>query len=181
MFATLFSIALFALPAIASTFNIDTPKEIQSCKPITFDWQGGKKPYDLVIVASKAPCGDILTDLGGSIEQTSFSWDKATIPANMSGHDVSLSLQDAEGNEAWSNAISYVVGDTTCLGGTTTPAPANVEATPFSEPTTTPAAVAAGAANVGNGPLSGGALTFHQISSSVFIISALTALVAFSL
>src|ERR1700691_2101276 len=47
--------------------------------------------------------------------------------------------------------------------------------------TTSGGAVAAGAANVGHNPLSGGALTSRQTSGSVLAVSALAALLAFSL
>lgn len=85
MFATLLSVALFILLAIQSVtaeFAIDTPESITAvrrlqmmfqnvqqhwvdgflqCKPITFKWEDTKAaPYNLVIVESTDPCGDIL-------------------------------------------------------------------------------------------------------------------------
>jgi len=187
MLATFLSIALFALPALAG-FSIQTPKNIESCSPITFSWTGGHPPYDLVVVASDAPCGDILADLGGGHKTTTLRWDKVVLPEKMIGKSISLSLQDANGNEAWSDAIMYVQGpDTSCLtttkpGTTTLAAPANAEGTPAtSQPTTSAGAVAAGAANVGHNPLSGGAFTSRQMSGTVFAASALTALLTFTL
>jgi hypothetical protein len=188
MFATLFSVALFALPALAD-FTIQTPKGLEACTPAKFSWSGGKAPYDLVIVASDAPCGDILADLGGGHKGTSFTWSNVTLPDDMVGKNVSLSLQDADGDEAWSDGIPYTKTATSCKNTTTTTAPgtstipANAEATPASDPSTTTSggAVAAGAANVGHNPLSGGALTSRQTSGSVLAVSALAALLAFSL
>jgi len=189
MFATLFSVALFALPALAD-FTIQTPKDLEACTPAKFSWSGGKAPYDLVIVASDAPCGDILADLGGGHKGTSFTWSNVTLPDDMVGKNVSLSLQDADGDEAWSDGIPYTKTATSCKSTTTTTTapgtstiPANAEATPASDPSTTTSggAVAAGAANVGHNPLSGGALTSRQTSGSVLAVSALAALLAFSL
>jgi len=184
MFATLFSIALFALPALGSDFSINTPKEIQSCAPVTFTWKGGKPPYDLVIVASKAPCGDILADLGDGHKDTTLTWQKAVLPESMFGQNVSLSLEDANGDEAWSTSIPFVKGDTSCMTttkpGTTTipPAPANVAATPSSSPSSPGGVTVAGAA--ASDPLTGGALTSRQTSGSL-VIGALAALLVLSL
>lgn len=186
MLATLLSIALFALPALAG-FDIETPQSLESCQPVTFSWTGGKGPYDLVIVASDAPCGDILADLGGGHQDTKMPWAKAVLPSSMSGKKVSLSLQDATGEEAWSKSVTYVEKDTSCLNTTTKPGtstvsvPAAAAATPAVVPTASVGAVAAGAANVGNNPLSGGALTSRKMSGSVFAASALAALLAFAL
>jgi len=186
MFATLFSIALFAIPALAS-FTVDSPKDLQSCTPAKFSWSGGKAPYDLIIVASDEPCADVLADLGGGHQGTSMTWPKVVLPDDMAGKNVSLSVQDANDDEAWSGSILYLRDDTSCLNNTTTattPGTTTVaanEATPTSVPTTTGSAVAAGAANVGHNPLSGGALTSRQTGGSVFAVSALAALLAFSL
>jgi len=180
MFATLFSIALFALPAFGSDFSIDTPKEIQSCAPVTFKWHGGKGPYDLVIVASKAPCGDILADLGDGHQGTTLTWQKAILPENMFGQDVSLSLEDANGDEAWSASIPFVKGDTSCMTNTspeTPPAPANVAATPSSSSSSGGGVVAGAAAS---DPYIGSALTSHKTSGSL-IVGALAALLVLSL
>jgi len=187
MFATLLSIALFALPTLAD-FSIETPKDLQSCSPATFTWSGGQPPYDLVLVASEAPCGDILADLGGGHKTTTLKWAEVVLPQSMIGKDISLSLQDANGDEAWSGSIPYVQGtDTSCLtaakpGTSTISVPANAVATPAaSQPTTSAPAVAAGAANVGHNPLDSGAFTSRQMSGSIFAASALTALLTFTL
>ncbi|KIM73265.1 hypothetical protein PILCRDRAFT_829279 [Piloderma croceum F 1598] len=183
MLATLFSIALFAIPAFATEFTIDTPSSIQSCQPTTFHWTGGSPPYDLVIVSSDDPCGDILADLGGGLKGTSMTWPKANLSSDIIGKTVSLSLQDNNGLEAWSGAIKFVKNDTSCL--TATPATAsasvpvaNVEATPLSAPSVAPVG-AAGASKIGS--LLGGAPASRQTSTSVFVVSTLTALLAFSL
>jgi len=187
MLATLLSIALFALPALAG-LSIQTPKDLQSCSPVTFSWASGHPPYDLVIVASAAPCGDILADLGGGHNATTLKWAKVVLPQNMIGKNVSLSLQDANGEEAWSDSILYTQGsDTSCLtttkpGTSTISVPANAAATPAATlPTTSAGAVAAGAANVGHNPLSSGAFTSRQMGGSVFAASVLAALLTFTL
>jgi hypothetical protein len=186
MLATLLSVALFALPALAG-FSIQTPKQLQSCSPVVFTWSNGISPFDLVIVASDAPCGDILADLGGGHKDTTLTWSKVVLPESMIGKNVSLSLQDADGNDAWSDSIPYVQGsDTSCLtttkpGTSTISVPANVAATPSTSHTTSPGAVAAGAANVGHNPNSSGTITSRQISGSVFAATALVALLTFAL
>ena len=44
-------------------------------------------------------------DLGGGHKDTTMTWSKAVLPEKMFGQDVSLSLQDADGNEAWSDSV----------------------------------------------------------------------------
>jgi hypothetical protein len=44
-------------------------------------------------------------DLGGGHQGTTMTWSKAVLPEKMFGQDVSLSLQDADGNEAWSDSV----------------------------------------------------------------------------
>jgi hypothetical protein len=188
MFATLLSIALFALPAIQGVnaeFSIATPKSLTACEPVTFTWDKTKGPYSLYIVQSSQPCGAILADLG-DINGTEYNWTKAVLPANMLGQKVSLSLEDANGDEAWSQGVTFSNGtDLSCLVSTTTPGtttvPANVAATPSVLSTAT-GAVAVGAANSGSNPFAhSGAPNARQISGSVFGISALVALLALAL
>jgi hypothetical protein len=195
MFATLLSVALFSLLAIqgvTAQFNIETPTSITACKPITFSWDNTKAPpYNLVIVGSTEPCGDILADLGDHTG-TSFTWNKVVLPASFIGKDVTLSLEDANGDEAWSGPIPYKAdgagnkclsnsaastpGATTIPPSTPTPTP-----TPSPSPTTSAGGVPVGAANAGLNPLSSGAHTVRQTSGSVLLVSAFAALLAFSL
>jgi len=188
MFATLLSIALFALPALQGVnaeFSVATPKSLTACEPATFTWQKTKGPYSLYIVQSSQPCGSILADLG-DINGTEYNWTKAILPANMLGQRVTLSLEDANGDEAWSGGVTFSNGtDISCLATTSTPGtttiPANPAATPSIKSTAT-GAVPVGAANSGNNPFaSSGALAARQISGSVFGAGALVALLAFAL
>jgi hypothetical protein len=197
MFATLLSVALFILPAIqgvAAEFNIDTPDSITACKPIKFNWDDTKgAPYNLVIVESTAPCDDILVELGDH-SGTSFTWDKVTIPASFIGKSITLSLEDSNGEEAWSGSIPYK-GDgagNACLSssgaaGSADSATPGTTTIPYSKPASTPTpttsagAVPVGAANAGTDPLSSDAHSVRQTSGSVLLASAFVALLAFSL
>ena len=44
----------------------------------------------------------------GDINDTEYNWAKAVLPANMLGQKVTLSLEDANGDEAWSEGVSGV-------------------------------------------------------------------------
>ncbi|KAF7965256.1 hypothetical protein HWV62_3442 [Athelia sp. TMB] len=194
MFATFVTVALFALPAFATTFSIETPKSLVA----TFKWSGGKAPYNLVIVESSNPCGDIIHQFADT-NATSLNWSSVIIPTEYVGKDLSLSLEDADENEAWSTSIPYSTnGDNTCLGGGpashsypssseapgTSTIPANAEATPLVTATATAdggGATAAGA--VGNaGALTGinGAFS-NQMSGSALIAGAVVGIFALSL
>src|ERR1700734_3196491 len=48
-------------------------------------------------------------DLGGGHKGTSFTWSNVTLPDDMVGKNVSLSLQDADGDEAWSDGVCIVL------------------------------------------------------------------------
>jgi len=198
MFATLVSVALFALPAFATTFSIETPSTLVACSSQTFKWSGGKAPYNLVIVESSDPCGDIIHQFADT-NATSLTWDAVTIPAEYVGKKLSLSLEDADEDEAWSTSILYSSGsDHTCLGGGpashsypsssvapgTSTVPANVEATPLVTATATAdtgGATAAGA--VGNaGALTGTNGAFSvQMSTSALVAGAVVGIFALSL
>ncbi|KAJ7067035.1 hypothetical protein C8F01DRAFT_1120055 [Mycena amicta] len=109
MFATFLTLALVAVPALAA-FSIDTPTLTQ-CGSALITWDETKGPYNLVVVNSTEPCGDILADLGDHAGNT-IHW-TVDFPA---GSTLMLSLEDADQQEAWSQAI--VVGksdDASCL------------------------------------------------------------------
>ncbi|KAF7312405.1 hypothetical protein MIND_00253900 [Mycena indigotica] len=115
MFATLLTLALVAAPALAA-FNIETP-QLTQCASAKLSWSGGNGPYNLVVVNSTAPCGDILADLGDHAGN-SIHW-TVDFPA---GSTLMLSLEDKNEEEAWSGAI--VVGkssDVSCLKGAAAP------------------------------------------------------------
>ncbi|KAG5647004.1 hypothetical protein DXG03_001728 [Asterophora parasitica] len=109
MFSTLFTIALIAAPAFAD-FAVNTPTVTQ-CKDVKISWEPTKGPYNIVAVPADAPCGDALADLG-DFTTTSTTW-KATLPA---GSKIQLSVEDADGDEAWSGTITVQKSDdSSCL------------------------------------------------------------------
>jgi len=192
MFATFVSVALFALPAFATTFSIETPKSLVACSSQTFKWSGGKGPYNLVIVEASSPCGDILYQFPDT-NSSSLTWSSVILPAEYEGKDVSLSLEDADENEAWSTSIPYTTGsNTTCVPGassssssaaptTATIAPTEAVVTATAPAEETGGAVAAGA--VGNaGALGDSSGAFNnQMSASALVAAAAFGLAALSL
>jgi hypothetical protein len=197
MFSTLFTIALLAAPALAD-FAVNTPTLTQ-CKDAKISWEGTKGPYNIIVVHAETPCGDALEDLGDHTE-TFVTW-KAAIPA---GTKVQLSVEDADGDEAWSGTITVANSDdTSCIpanlvkpdtkpdsskpgsGSTvvvtpTTTVQANVPGTTDAD--TVPSAVgAAGAAGANPLGLGNGAPNMRQASMPVMVLGALAAILAFSL
>jgi len=173
MFTTLFSVTLFAWLAIQGAladFSVETPKLVQ-CQDVKLNWQQTKGPYNLLVVKSTDPCGNILADLGNPTDN-SFTW-KVNFPA---GKKLMFSVEDATGAEGWSQGM--IVGnnsDSSCLN---IPSPA---ATADSAATTGGAPVAVGAANAGNLPFGGkasGALPIRHLNTPVLALSALFATVA---
>ncbi|GLB40311.1 hypothetical protein LshimejAT787_0801820 [Lyophyllum shimeji] len=194
MFSTLFTLALLAAPALAD-FAVSTPTLTQ-CKDAKISWETTKGPYNIIAVPAENPCGDALADLGDH-DGTSITW-KAALPA---GVKVQLSVEDANGDEAWSGIITVQNSDdASCV-------PANLKADPKPNssqsssghstvvvtPTTTikanipltsasdnvPSAVGAAGANplgLGNG-----ALNMRQASTPVMFLGAVAAFLAFSL
>jgi len=105
MFTTLLTLALVAVPALrVAAFDVGTPKFTQ-CGSSDLTWEATKAggPYNVVIVSSDAPCGDILADLGDH-SGTSLKWN-VTFPA---GTKLQVSIEDSQEEEGWSGAI--VVG-----------------------------------------------------------------------
>ncbi|KAJ7928939.1 hypothetical protein B0H13DRAFT_1966883 [Mycena leptocephala] len=118
MFATFLTIALFAASAINGVsaddsddqFSVNTPS-ITQCGEAKFSWEATKGPYNLIIVKSTDPCGDIIKDLGDH-NGTTLTW-PVTLPA---GGSYSLSIEDADGREGWSGAMKVLPSsNTTCL------------------------------------------------------------------
>jgi len=196
MFTTLISIALFVLPVIKGVaaqndFAVGAPKSISSCQPATFTWQDDKSaPYNLVIVESTAPCGDILAELG-DVNGTTYTWKSPSLPASYVGKNVTLSIEAANGDEGWSQSILYTndgctttTTSTSATGtpGVTTIPAANVEPSfpPVASTSGSPA-IPVGAANAGEDPLSGGALSARQTSGSFLVAGVAAALIAYSL
>ncbi|KAG5651939.1 hypothetical protein H0H81_006881 [Sphagnurus paluster] len=109
MFSTLFTIALIAAPALAD-FAVNTPALTQ-CKDAKISWEATKGPYNIIAVAAENPCGDSLADLG-DFTSTSTTWKAALL----AGSKVQLSVEDANGDEAWSGTITVQNSDdTSCL------------------------------------------------------------------
>lgn len=114
MFATLFSVALFAAIATQGAraqFTVDTPSLTQ-CEPAVITWSSTPNPpYNLLVVSSDDPCGDPIVDLGDFYGLTT-NW---TVNAT-SGSNVMFSLMDADGDEAWSGSMAIGGSDdSSCL------------------------------------------------------------------
>jgi len=109
MFSTLLKLAFLAAPALAD-FAISQPKFTQ-CKSADISWEKTNGPYNLIIVNATNPCGDSVADLGDH-DDTKISW-KVAIPAKW---QVQLSLEDKNGDEAWSGTIEVEDSDdTSCI------------------------------------------------------------------
>lgn len=105
MFSTLFTIALLAVPALAD-FAVNSPTLTQ-CQPAHISWAPTKAPYNLIIVADDDQCGDPLVSLGDH-DGTSITWPNTTLPA---GYKVVISVEDGDGNEAWSQPLTVQPSD----------------------------------------------------------------------
>jgi hypothetical protein len=188
MFATFLSLALFIAPAIQGAlaeFAISTPALTQ-CKDARISWEKTEGPYNLIIVKPEDPCGDPILDLGDH-DGTVLNW-KVTLPA---GIEVQLSLEDKDGDEAWSGKIT--VGDSddaSCVDPKLAKSDKSTKPTTLVVPPTTPAAAATtsatvapvGAANAGNSPFgSTGAATKRHISTPLMALSAVFAVIALAL
>ncbi|KAG6821300.1 hypothetical protein H0H93_000161 [Arthromyces matolae] len=101
MFSTLFTLALLAIPAIAD-FSMVTPS-LTTCDSVSLKWDATKAPYNVIIVDAAAPCDDALVDLGDH-DTNHIHWN-VTLPA---GSKVQLSVEDANGDEAWSDIVRFV-------------------------------------------------------------------------
>lgn len=187
MFATLFSVALFAALAIQGVFadfSIDTPSLIQ-CAGAQITWTASSPPYNLLVASADDLCGEALVDLG---QQTGLSYQWGVALA--SGTAVVLFIEDSQGNEAWSGtSIVGASSDSSCLTSTTSttsslgasvvsPTGTVLPAT-AATPTPTPADSPGGAANAGSSP--SGALSIRPLSALTSIGSALFALFALAL
>ncbi|OAX37294.1 hypothetical protein K503DRAFT_857447 [Rhizopogon vinicolor AM-OR11-026] len=157
MFTTLFSATLFVALAVQGAFadfTIDTPSFVQ-CTDAQITWTQSVAPYNLLIVPADDVCGDALADLG---DQTGLSTTYTVALA--SGTQVVLSLEDADGNEAWSGTVTVASSsDSSCLTAST---PTTYSGTTLSLANTAAAASPttstfspAGAANAGLDPTSG--------------------------
>ncbi|KAI0078740.1 hypothetical protein K474DRAFT_1659901 [Panus rudis PR-1116 ss-1] len=197
MYSTLVSVALFATIAVTSVnadLTIATPELVQ-CQPVRVTWSESAAPYDLVLAPVEDPCNKILADLGGDHNHTSLTW-TVNVPA---GTQAMFSLIDANGEEAWTGAMTVKESnDASCLpanasssaaGSTSVEPTLSVATTLYATgalPTAVTAAPAAssslapaqavGAANAGLNPGSNAASSI-QVSAFAMVLSALAATV----
>jgi len=109
MFTTLFTVAAFALSALAADLSINTPKAVTTCQEVTVTWQGGKAPYTVSVVPGDDPCDDALVTLP-STNDTWFKWQN---PSLQPGTKVIFAIEDATEDEAWSAELTIQAGSTT--------------------------------------------------------------------
>jgi hypothetical protein len=202
MFATLVTVTLFAAAAFngvaaQSDLTIDTPQEVTTCEPVTFNWTGGSGPFDLIAVSPSDPCGTPVVDFG-ALNNNSLTW----IPNLPAGTQLELSLEDANENVAWSGTFTIAQGsDTSCISGAASSSSAASSAAasssvavtgttmvitgsaptqPASASSSAPAGPLGAVGN--NGPLeasSNGAMT--HATAPIMLLSAIAGLLAFSL
>ncbi|KAH6909118.1 hypothetical protein BKA70DRAFT_225471 [Coprinopsis sp. MPI-PUGE-AT-0042] len=195
MYSTLISVALFAVPALAS-YAINRP-ELTQCETARISWPPTKGPYNVIVVAGDEPCGEPLKDLG-DITQTFFDW-KVDVPA---GTVVELSVADSGDAEAWTGNITIKGGDNkACLSGASSSASASAPSVSASsaagnratsdttkssntdDKDATPSIVPVGAANAGSNKFldSGAAPSVRQFSQSAVALGAVAAIAALAL
>jgi hypothetical protein len=203
MFATLVTVALFAVRVLAADdIHLETPTFTQ-CKDVQLKWDKGTGPYNLIIVPAADPCDDAIYDLGDH-DGKSMTW-KVKLPA---GQEVMMSLLDSTGSEAWSGAITVADSDdkscvpkellaaaaptaaavsssaapsaSSAAPSSVVPSPTlkvpSVATTPTSEDTDTGSAVPIGAANAGTNPFGdsdGGANSLSIVGAPVIIFGSL--------
>jgi len=188
MYSTLLTVALFfatALQGAVADFAVNNPDFVQ-CGPAKISWaQTGNPPYSVTIVDAQDPCGTPLADLG-DLNDTFVSWTNNVLPA---GKQVEVSVEDSEGNEAWSGPLTVGQGaSASCLavssasnasGSTVVIKPAATSSPSTSSPSES--VVPIGAANAGTNPFSNSAPNTRQLNTPVMIFSVLTAAVVLTL
>ncbi|KAG9224660.1 hypothetical protein PLEOSDRAFT_1113794 [Pleurotus ostreatus PC15] len=103
MFNTLITVSLLAslsIQGVFADFAVSQP-EFTQCQEAKFSWQKTKGPYNILITKASDPCGDALADLG-DFDSTTGAW-KVALPA---GIKVQLSIEDVDGEEAWTETIT---------------------------------------------------------------------------
>ncbi|KAJ7475933.1 hypothetical protein FB451DRAFT_262913 [Mycena latifolia] len=143
MFATLLTLALFAAPALngVAALSIETPSLTQ-CGSAHISWDATKGPYNLIVVDSADPCGDVLADLGDHTT-TSITW-KVDFAANKT---LMFSLEDANGDEAWSGEMKVAASsDASCLNNAAAAASSSAVVAGSSSKSTIAATATVGAA-----------------------------------
>jgi hypothetical protein len=175
MFSTLITVALFialTIQGASAGFAISTPKLIQ-CQPVQVSWAPAHPPYDIEVVAAAEPCGAALDTIWG-LTATVFDYSGKIA----TGTEVVLYISDSVGNEAWSGNITVgPSSNNTCIPGAPPIIPTNitnpvVHSTPSgSSASSQSSPVPIGAINAG--PNIGGALSVHQASTPLLVITAL--------
>ncbi|KZV73008.1 hypothetical protein PENSPDRAFT_575171 [Peniophora sp. CONT] len=169
MFTTLISAAALSLLAARGAmadFSVNSPTFTQAsgvcCASTQITWSGTSKPVNILVVPAEDPCDDTLADLGDHTK-TSMSWN-VSLPA---GTQLLISLEDSEGEEAWSDTITVQPSsDASCLSA------AQRAALPAASNSTASASAAssAGAASsaVAVSPASTAVACVHLISMSIY-------------
>jgi len=179
MFATFFTVALFAVSALTGVvaddeINFPTPA-IKQCTPIQLTWGTGAAPYRLIAVPAADPCGDLISDLGDH-NGTSMTW----TPALKAGTKIMLSLEDKDGVEGWTGAITIGDGPDDCLSNklVAPSVPVAVANPAAAAPSATDGAASIVGGVSGNGPLEG-STSGRQINMSLMVLTAIAAFALF--
>ncbi|VDB83757.1 unnamed protein product [Peniophora sp. CBMAI 1063] len=113
MFTTLISAAALSLLAARGAmadFSVNSTAFTQ-CASTHITWSGTSNPVNILVVPAEDPCDDTLADLGDH-SKTSMSWN-VSLPA---GTQLLISVEDSEGDEAWSDTITVQPSsDDSCL------------------------------------------------------------------
>ncbi|KAJ7593259.1 hypothetical protein C8J56DRAFT_930692 [Mycena floridula] len=166
--ATLFVSALFA--SALADFTIQTPASIKQCTAVQLSWSPSKGPYNIVAVAAADPCGDILADLG-DVNGTTLTWTPKLAP----GQNIMLSIEDVNGEEAWTGNFSVLAGSTSCLtaksSSTSAAGPESTESTGSTGGSAAPVGA------VGSAPLTGtdNSASVQRLSIPILALSAIFA------
>ncbi|KAI0279722.1 hypothetical protein BGY98DRAFT_967105 [Russula aff. rugulosa BPL654] len=113
MFVSFFIAALlvlFSSPVVRANFSVQTPAFTQ-CALVTLSWSNTTGPYDILIANQSNQCGYAVADLG-QVTNNSVTWN-VSLPAYWT---VQISIEDANLNEGWSQAIQVQPSnDFSCL------------------------------------------------------------------
>lgn len=154
-------LALLCNPAFSSAFSVETPAFTQ-CDPVQLSWDSTTGPYNILIANQSDLCGYAVADLG-DFDTNSATW-IVSIPE---GWDVVITVEDAQGNDAWSQPIVVQRSDNiSCLSPELAYLAQHPGPTPTSTGTGSTNANASASAAAGANKGSGGAPSTHQIPSS---------------
>ncbi|KAK2460346.1 hypothetical protein APHAL10511_007735 [Amanita phalloides] len=171
------AVALLAASAALAqnSFTINTPTNAVVCQPLLLAWQGGTRPYFLVVLSGNDPTGQALEDLGQQ-NGTSLTW----LVNQPAGTALGLTLRDSTGLVAQTASFTVNPGsDSSCLGkaastsaggkpGTASSGTSNSATSAATSPATTPA----GSSPTGTSRTSGGTSVANTASSGTSAASA---------